>query len=196
MKRFSLLLVAALFGLAVSAPAQRASQSRYNRGTATISQQSQRGPAANRTATSRSARSANSVRRTTRARATSSPRRARSSQVGYVGHNGQSVRARNAGRVARSTPVSARVGFGFGVSLGIGNGRYCQNNGSYGRWVTRCEQVLVPGYWDVERHAAVYGWVYDSCGHRVWGVTRPAHDHRVWVPARYETRSRRLWVCH
>lgn len=92
--------------------------------------------------------------------------------------------ARNIGNIVRSLPTP-RVSVGFN--------RY---NPSCGRWETRCEQVLVPGYWDVEHHPAVYGWVYDSCGHRHWGVTEPAHDHRVWVPARYETRSRRVWVRH
>lgn len=77
--------------------------------------------------------------------------------------------------------------------VGYGHNNY---NRGHGRWVTRCEQVLVPGYWNIEHHAALYGWVYDSCGNRVWGVIKPCHDHRVWVPARYESRNRQVWERH
>lgn len=65
---------------------------------------------------------------------------------------------------------------------------------SHGHWVTRCERVLVPGYWDTRHLPAVYGWVYDACGHRHWGVIRPARCERFWVPARYEMQERRVWV--
>lgn len=206
MKRFPLLLVAALIGAAVSAPAQRTSNSRQTRGAVATSQQSQRGQIVNRAAPSRSARSTNSARSaTSRRRASSSRstrpvakttpvRSARSSQIGYVGRTGQANRsrtvarvARNVARVARSIPVPTRVGFG--------HNNHSYNRG-HGHWIARCEQVLVPGYWDVDYHAAVYGWVYDSCGYRVWGVSEPAHNHRIWVPARYETRSRQVWVRH
>lgn len=209
MKRFPLLLVAALIGVAVSAPAQRTSNSRQSRGAVATSQQSQRGQIVNRAAPSRSARSTNSARsatlrhrasssRSTRPVARTTPvrsaRSARSSQIGYVGHNGQGNRsrtvarvARNVARVARSIPVPTLVGFG--------HNNHSYNRG-HGHWITRCEQVLVPGYWDVDYHAAVYGWVYDSCGYRVWGVSEPAYNHRFWVPARYETRTRQVWVRH
>lgn len=78
------------------------------------------------------------------------------------------------------------------MSIGFGNG----HNRNCGRWETVYEEVLVPGYWDVQHHPAVYGWVYNACGNRVWGVVEPARDCRVWVPARYETRSRQVWVRH
>ena len=63
-----------------------------------------------------------------------------------------------------------------------------------GRWVTRCEQVLVPGYWARQPVPAVYGWVYGACGGRHWGVVTQAGSRQVWVPARYETHRRRVWV--
>jgi len=85
---------------------------------------------------------------------------------------------------------------GIGIGLGIGNTARAYTNYGHGYWVTRPQQVLVPGYWSVQRQAAVYGWVYDPCGRRVWGVVEPACSHRVWVPARYETQNRRVWVCH
>lgn len=97
-----------------------------------------------------------------------------------MSHNGVGRLARNVGRILNSTPV--RVGLGGGHRHG------------HGHWVTRCEQVLVPGYWDQQFHAATYGWVYDSCGHRSWGVLEAAHYDRVWIPARYETQNRRVWV--
>ena len=64
----------------------------------------------------------------------------------------------------------------------------------FGRWVTRCEQVLVPGYWDRHYVPAVHGWVLNVCGVRVWGVVSPAGYRDVWVPARYDTQRRRVWV--
>ncbi|MCK5945006.1 MAG: hypothetical protein KAI24_23665 [Planctomycetes bacterium] len=66
----------------------------------------------------------------------------------------------------------------------------------HGHWETRCERVLVPGYWDRQHVPAVYGWIYSGCGHRHWGIIKPACFESVWIPARWETRSRRVWVCH
>lgn len=63
-----------------------------------------------------------------------------------------------------------------------------------GHWHTVYEEVLVPGYWQEEHVPATWGWIYESCGHRRWGVVAPASCRRVWVPARYETRSRQVWV--
>ena len=123
-------------------------------------------------------------------------------------HKGQVVSVQPAARgpiqkqaFRRGQPVSVtrsarRVGVdrrayrnGFRDGRGIG----CR---SYGRWETRCERVLVPGYWDRQHVPAVYGWLYDSCGRRYWGIVQQACFEQVWVPARYETRSRRVWVRH
>lgn len=64
----------------------------------------------------------------------------------------------------------------------------------HGRWETRCEQVLVPGYWREDHVPPSYGWVYDHCGHRHWRMVDPGGCRRVWVPERYETRHTRVWV--
>lgn len=98
-----------------------------------------------------------------------------------MSHNGVARVIRNVGRILNSTPVR----------IGLGGGHRGHNHGHY---VTRCEQVLVPGYWTLQYHAAAYGWVYDACGHRSWGVLEAAHHDRVWFPARYETQSRQVWV--
>ena len=66
--------------------------------------------------------------------------------------------------------------------------------GGRGYWETRHERVLVPGYWDRQFVPARYGWVYDSCGRRSWGIVCDAHYDRVWIPARWESRPRRVWV--
>jgi hypothetical protein len=63
-----------------------------------------------------------------------------------------------------------------------------------GRWETVEEQCLVPGYWRDEHVPPTYGWIVDSCGHRHWGIVDRGGCRRVWVPARWETRSRRVWV--
>lgn len=63
-----------------------------------------------------------------------------------------------------------------------------------GHWETRCEQVLVPGYWSEEHVPPTYGWITDACGHTRWGVVDRGGCRRIWVPARWETRSRQVWV--
>lgn len=76
--------------------------------------------------------------------------------------------------------------------------RRCPPPAPRGHWETVHEQVLVPGYWHDEHVPATYGWIYDSCGHRHWGLIDAGGCRRVWVPARYETRCRQVWVpaCH
>lgn len=63
-----------------------------------------------------------------------------------------------------------------------------------GRWELRYERVCVPGYWETRAVPAVEGWVLSLCGVRVWGVVTPPRCERLWVPARYEMRQRRVWV--
>ena len=54
------------------------------------------------------------------------------------------------------------------------------------------ERVWIPGYHKRVYVPAQYGWVYDSCGNRTWGVVRAACHERIWVPGRYEIRQRRV----
>lgn len=65
---------------------------------------------------------------------------------------------------------------------------------AHGHWQTVEEQVLVPGFWQEQHTPPTYGWVTDDCGHRRWGVVAPGGCRQVWVPARWETRTRRVWV--
>jgi hypothetical protein len=63
-----------------------------------------------------------------------------------------------------------------------------------GHWKTVYDEVLVPGYWHEEHVPPTYGWIQDRCGHRRWGMVDKGGCRRVWVPARYETRARQVWV--
>lgn len=63
-----------------------------------------------------------------------------------------------------------------------------------GHWETVCEEVLVPGYWHEEHVPPTYGWVRGHCGRLEWGMIDPGGCRQVWVPARYEHRSRQVWV--
>lgn len=64
-----------------------------------------------------------------------------------------------------------------------------------GHWETVCETVLVEaGHWHEDYVPPVYGWVYDHCGCRVWGIVEAGYCRRVWCPPRYETRTRQVWV--
>jgi hypothetical protein len=63
-----------------------------------------------------------------------------------------------------------------------------------GHWETVQERYLVPGYWSEQHVPPTYGWIVDSCGHRRWGVVDAGGCRRVWIPARWETRSNRVWV--
>ena len=65
---------------------------------------------------------------------------------------------------------------------------------AHGHWTSVEEQHLVPGYWQEQHVPPTYGWIVDSCGHRRWGIVDAGGCRRVWVPARWETRTRRVWV--
>jgi len=109
---------------------------------------------------------------------------------------------------AQKFSIEGRIGRGIHASVVVG--KPCHDRGHRervcvepvrripapprGHWQTVYEEVLVPGYWHEEHVPATWGWIYDSCGHRRWGVVAPASCRRVWVPARYEMRSRQVWV--
>jgi hypothetical protein len=63
-----------------------------------------------------------------------------------------------------------------------------------GHWETISERVWIPPSCQDVCVPATYGWTYDSCGHRVWGVVRPAHTRHVEVPGHFENRTRRVFV--
>ena len=65
---------------------------------------------------------------------------------------------------------------------------------SHGRWELRTERVLIPGYWHDEHVPPTWGWIHDGCGRRHWGIVDPGGCRRVWVPPRYELRTRRVFV--
>lgn len=101
-------------------------------------------------------------------------------------------------QIAGSVVVSHRAHDDHRANDRHGNDRHV--HGRYtpvrarGHWQIVHEQVLVaPGYWSEEHVPPTYGWVTDWCGHRHWGVVDAGGCRRVWVPARYETRARRVW---
>lgn len=78
---------------------------------------------------------------------------------------------------------------------GYGHQRVFRRGFGWGYWQVRTERVLVEaGHWHRQHVPAVYGWLYDSCGNRYWGIVTPACWERVWCPPRYENRSCRVWV--
>src|SRR5262245_13813411 len=102
-------------------------------------------------------------------------------------------------RVEGSFGHHVHVGFQFGPAYGY-RAPVCAvpvadyGHRSFGHWETITEPVHIPGFWTEECVPARYGWVYDHCGRRVWSIVEPAGCRRVWVPARCETRTRRVWV--
>ncbi|MCA8944493.1 MAG: hypothetical protein KDB80_18170 [Planctomycetes bacterium] len=56
------------------------------------------------------------------------------------------------------------------------------------------ERVWVEGYYDRVWRPAEFGFRYDSCGNRIRFVVRAAGFDRVWVPGRWEYRTRRVPV--
>ncbi len=72
--------------------------------------------------------------------------------------------------------------------------RPCPPPRAHGHWRTVCEPVWIEGCWREEYVPPRYGWVCDPCGRRRWAEIEPGHTHRVWVPGRYENRTRRIWV--
>jgi hypothetical protein len=200
MKRFPLLVVAAFLSVAVSVPAQFSDSfsGQSNRSTVSAGSQSERGPATRHSG--RGGRVSQSARSSSRARVVgavpvrrvpASASRARvsgGSQLSRVSRYGEVTQSRRRGHSAVRS-VARSLGR---VVVGVPS-QNCQII-DRGRWELRCERVLVPGYWDVQCHLARYGWVYDLCGQRSWGVVEPAYQQRIWVPTRYENRSRRVWV--
>jgi hypothetical protein len=91
--------------------------------------------------------------------------------------------------------VHARLGrhFSIGADLG-GFGHRHHHRRASGHWQTIHERVWVPGCSRTVYHPAVYGWIYDRCGHRTWGVITPARTELVQEPGRWECRERRVWV--
>ncbi|MFK7739988.1 MAG: hypothetical protein AB8H80_06655 [Planctomycetota bacterium] len=184
MKRFHVLFVAALFGAAFSLPAQfrdRGNARTAPRGKVVAAQQNVRGASSQRAVRSgqivRDNRRVGSVRGTPARQGRRPARQVRSGSS----FERRSVRQ---GQSHRSRVVGRSVGRTVGRTLGR----------TVGRWVTRCERVLVPGFWDQQHVPAVRGWVYDRCGRRSWGIVQAACFERVWIPARWENRERRVWV--
>jgi hypothetical protein len=101
------------------------------------------------------------------------------------------------GLLGRHVRVSAQIGHGHDHGYehcGYGRHNKPDKHRQHGYWRTVCEQVWVPGCYRTEYVPACYGWVYDGCGRRYWGIVAPACHRQVWVPGRYETRTRRIWV--
>jgi hypothetical protein len=103
---------------------------------------------------------------------------------------------------AAAAPAQLRIEGNLGrhirgvVNIGAGHEHRHDHRGpvSRGHWETVHEQVLVPGYWREEHVPPTYGWISDRCGHRHWGVVDAGGCRRVWVPDRWETRCRQVWV--
>jgi hypothetical protein len=107
------------------------------------------------------------------------------------------------GLAGTSVSSNAQVGFhigGHGVSVSIGAARAprvscappvtCEP----ARYREVRERVYVDGYWEERSCPAEYAWRIDACGHRVRVCVRPAHVDRVWVPGRWEWRTRQVVV--
>jgi len=182
MKRFQISFVVALLMAAVSAPAQRSGNARGERNV-------RGGIASSRQhvgAINRGTRSSN-----TRAQSSRSAGNRRGVQRG----------AQRGSRNSRSTARTDPIRRSQGRSGRHGAYRHTPVRRapvhSHGYYRTVQEPVLVhAGHWRRQHVSASYGWVYDSCGYRSWGILEPAHYDRVWVPAQYEYRQRRVWVGH
>lgn len=98
------------------------------------------------------------------------------------------------GQFGRSPRGSVVVEAGFGRGGDCHHGRGGDHRRQRGHWQTVHEQVLVPGYWRQEHVPPTYGWIVDHCGRRHWGIVDAGGCRRIWVPARYETRCRQVWV--
>ncbi|MCR9247793.1 MAG: hypothetical protein NXI31_22425 [bacterium] len=198
MKRLPMTLVATLLMVAVSAPAQR--DVRGERGGRTGIVSSQRHVAGERSG-SRHVAKARASRQVAGQRTGGRQHNVRRGGSGRVVSN--RVGANRAGANRVGSRVSSRVGVGnrFGrghVRGGVFVDPICEpvrRVHRHGYWRTVCERVLVePGRWHRQYVPAVYGWLYDDCGHRYWGIVTPACYERVWCPPRYENRNRRIWV--
>lgn len=164
MSRFPFLFVAALLGAAVSIPAQALKEVRKAARTPSV------------VASSRVPQQANAERRR------ESPRREQLEGRRSNDHR-HSLRDRHSHvHLPLPIPVPIRVHL---------NDR---RDHSHGHWDTIYEDVLVPGYWHEEHVPPTYGWIYERCGARHWGIVDAGGCRRVWIEARCERRARRVWV--
>jgi hypothetical protein len=95
--------------------------------------------------------------------------------------------------LAAAAPAQFRIGFSdsrFHVEARIGSCEPVRYAPHRGHVYAGYERVWVPGCYRVEHVPATYGWVYDLCGHRAWGIVTPACTRRVYVPGCWETRPR------
>ena len=179
MKRLPIFLVAAMLTAAVSAPAQNNRGRRSAREgvahTRAYQQHTQRGPSVRGERAGPRGRTVQRVQENT-------------GRVG--GHRGRDVRP------THGTTVRGSGHRGPAVRYPTRSYGYTRHYQPRGYWKTVAEQVLVEaGHWHDEYVPPRYGWVYDHFGRRSWGIIEPGGYRRVWCPARYETRYRRVWVC-
>ena len=68
---------------------------------------------------------------------------------------------------------------------------------SRGHWETRTRQVLAePAHWEIRTAPAVYELRRGPYGRLIRVCVQPARTYRVWVPARYEYVTERVWVSY
>lgn len=204
MKRFPFLFVAAMFVAAVSTPAQAPGDlrgERSARGGIVSSHRAGNEAGSARVASRHVSRQATRHQVTQRAASQHVSR-----QVSQRGGKRHAAGRHAAGRHEFGRHVGQQT-FRRGARYGhgaIGTDPLCTPRGcepirrpvrQHGYWKTVCEPVLVrAGYWDRQYVPAVYGWRYDSCGRRYWGVIESACYKKVWIEPCYEDRHRRVWV--
>ena len=87
--------------------------------------------------------------------------------------------------------LHGRIGKHFRVSATFGNSHYPQHHVVRSR--SYRQRTLHRGHHDRVFVPARYGWVYDSCGYRVWGIIAPARYDRVHHTGRSVSRHRGLY---
>ena len=64
-----------------------------------------------------------------------------------------------------------------------------------GHWATITRKVLVePAHWEVRKTPALYERHRGRFGRDVYVCVRRAQVRRIFVPAKYELRTQRIWV--
>ncbi|MFN0206694.1 MAG: hypothetical protein ACKVS6_10340 [Planctomycetota bacterium] len=107
------------------------------------------------------------------------------------------------GKVQASAHVQVgHVNIAFGNAGGVRGiresvyGANCYKYQIYvpGHYVTRYEQVYIPGCWRDVWVDAVYEWRRDACGNYIKVCVRAGYWTKVQDPGRYETREVQVWV--
>jgi hypothetical protein len=104
---------------------------------------------------------------------------------------------RNRGHTAPPVVVEDEVrGRGHRGPVGRRGGPHPSRGHAFrpGHWTVQTYRVWEPGFYRTEFVPPLYRDIVDQCGITVRICVRQGFERQVWVPGRYVTRTKRVWI--